>query len=178
MKPLFFAIVMAMPLAVSAGGQHEGDHGHEQGMAHGHGAHGATAHAGHASAAGRPGKPAEVSRTIRVTMNDTMRFDPAEIEVGAGETVRFLVRNDGRIRHEMVLGTAEELREHMEMMRSMPGMKHEDANMISLAPGETGEIVWQFTTPGTVEFACLVPGHYESGMKGDIRVDHQHLEGE
>jgi uncharacterized cupredoxin-like copper-binding protein len=39
-----------------------------------------------------------------------------------------------------------------------------------LAPGKEGEIVWQFTKAGTVNFACLMPGHYEAGMKGQVKV--------
>ena len=42
-------------------------------------------------------------------MNDTMRFDPAEMKFKTGETVRFVVRNEGKIRHEMVIGTVDEL---------------------------------------------------------------------
>ena len=104
-------------------------------------------------------------------MNDTMRFDPAEMAFKAGDTVRFVVRNDGRIRHEMVIGSVEELQEHAEMMRKMPGMQHAEANMISLAPGESGELVWQFDKAGAFDFACLVPGHLEAGMTGKIAVE-------
>jgi len=120
--------------------------------------------------AGRPGDPAMVSRTIEVTMNDTMRFDPAEMNFKADDTVRFVVRNAGRIRHEMVIGSAEELKEHAAMMRANPAMQHTDLNMISLAPGQQGELLWQFDRPGTFEFACLVPGHLEAGMSGRIEV--------
>jgi len=165
MKRLITVFAMALPLAVHAGGQHAGSH-------HGHDGHGSGSGHQHAanSLAGVPGKAEEVTRTIHVTMSDTMRFHPENLQVRAGETIRFAVRNEGKIRHEMVLGTEAEIREHMAMMKAMPGMQHQDANAISLAPGESGEIVWKFTQPGEVDFACMVPGHYEAGMKGEIHV--------
>ena len=120
------------------------------------------------SAIGEPGsKP---TRTVNVDMTDTMRFTPATITVKKGETVRLVVRNSGQIKHEMVLGTAEMLKEHYEMMKKMPGMEHADANQVTLAPGASGEIVWRFSKAGTVEFACLQPGHWEAGMKGEVSV--------
>ena len=43
-----------------------------------------------------------------------------------------------------------------------------DPNSIRLAPGTRGEIIWNFANAGELGFACLIPGHYDSGMKGDI----------
>jgi len=125
---------------------------------------------GHAAALGKPGDPGKVTRSIRVEMNDTMRFKPASIKVKRGETIRFIVRNTGKVKHEMVLGTIKELKEHAEMMRKFPEMEHADPNQVSVEPGMTGELVWQFTRAGTFDFACLVPGHFEAGMVGKVRV--------
>jgi uncharacterized cupredoxin-like copper-binding protein len=125
---------------------------------------------GHDDAFGRPGDSAKVSRTIDVEMNDTMRFIPEKIAVKKGQTVRFLVKNAGRLKHEMVLGTAKELREHAELMKKFPEMEHDDLNELSLDGGKTGELVWQFTKAGTFDFACLQPGHYGAGMHGKIAV--------
>lgn len=119
---------------------------------------------------GEPGEAAQATRTVEVDMTDNMRFTPADISVRQGETVRFVVKNSGAVKHEMVLGTAEALKEHYAMMLKMPGMEHSDDNMVSLAPGKTGEIVWRFTTAGKVDFACLQPGHYDAGMKGLVKV--------
>jgi uncharacterized cupredoxin-like copper-binding protein len=124
----------------------------------------------HATSLGKPGDPHKVSRTIEVEMSDAMRFRPDSIKVKRGETIRFLVRNTGKMKHEMVLGTIKELREHAELMRKFPVMEHADPNQVSVDPGRTGELVWQFTRSGTFDFACLVPGHFESGMVGKIRV--------
>jgi uncharacterized cupredoxin-like copper-binding protein len=119
---------------------------------------------------GEAGKVAQVTRTVEIDMTDNMRFTPAEISVRQGETVRFVVKNSGAVKHELVLGTPEELKEHYAMMMKMPGMEHADDNMVSVAPGETGEVVWRFTSSGNVDFACLQPGHYDAGMKGLVNV--------
>ena len=124
---------------------------------------------GHATALGKPGDPQKISRTIEVDMTDAMRFKPATIKVKRGETIRFLVRNTGKMKHEMVLGTIRELKEHAELMRKFPEMEHADPNQVSVEPGKTGELIWQFTRAGTFDFACLQPGHFEAGMVGKIR---------
>ena len=119
---------------------------------------------------GQPGDPAKVSRTVTLTMNDNLRFDPDKVTVKKGEIIRFLLINRGAIEHEMVIGSKQELLEHAEMMRSMPNMKRNEPNMIRLQPSKRGAIVWRFTQAGTVDFACLIPGHMEAGMLGSIDV--------
>lgn len=123
-----------------------------------------------ASSAGKPGDAKTVTRTVAVTMFDTMRFEPPTIAVRKGETIRFVVRNEGKVRHEMTLGSTQELKEHADMMRAMPTMTHHDSNSVTVEPGQTGDLVWQFTRAGTVAFACLQPGHFEAGMKGTVNV--------
>ena len=129
-------------------------------------------HAGghEAEAIGKPGVAAKVSRTVKVDMTDAMRFSFSNLSVKQGETVRFVVKNSGKVRHEMVLGTEKDLKEHAEVMKKNPGMEHADENMVSVEPGKTGEIIWQFTKAGKVDYACLQPGHYEAGMKGIVTV--------
>lgn len=124
----------------------------------------------HAAALGKPGDPRKVTRDVEVEMNDAMRFRPDSIRVKRGETIRFIVRNTGKVKHEMVLGTIKELKEHAELMRKSPEMEHADPNQVSVEPGMTGELVWQFTKAGTFDFACLVPGHFEAGMVGKVQV--------
>jgi len=92
------------------------------------------------------------------------------IEVKQGETIRFRAKNSGQTLHEMVLGTKADLKKHAEDMRKKPGMKHDAPYLTHVAPGKTGSIVWQFTRAGEFEFACLVPGHFEGGMIGQIKV--------
>ena len=122
------------------------------------------------TAFGREGDPAKATRTIRVAMADTMRFTPADITVKRGETVKLVATNKGQVLHEMVLGTADELREHAETMKKVPGMEHDEPHMAHVKPGTSGEIVWQFTEAGEFQFACLIPGHFEAGMVGKVTV--------
>ncbi|MFV0672202.1 cupredoxin domain-containing protein [Variovorax sp. tm] len=131
---------------------------------------GASASGSHDDAIGKPGVAAKATRTVEVDMTDSMRFTPSDISVKKGETVRFVVRNSGRLRHELVLGTAQELKSHYAAMMKNPEMEHAEPNMVTLAPGMTGEVVWQFTKAGKVDFGCLQPGHYDAGMKGVVKV--------
>ncbi|SCX65752.1 plastocyanin/azurin family copper-binding protein [Variovorax sp. EL159] len=136
-------------------------------------ANAAGSHAGgHAAddAVGKPGVAAKVTRTVKVDMTDSMRFTPANIDVKQNETVRFIVSNSGNLKHELVLGTEKDLKAHYEAMKKNPEMEHAEPNMVTLAPGKTGEIVWQFTKAGKVDFGCLQPGHYDMGMKGAVSV--------
>ena len=146
-----FALLVASSGAFAAG-SHAGEHG--DGI----------------SAIGAPGKSAQVTLTFNVDMTDNMRYTPAEIAVKQGETIRIVVKNSGQLKHELALGTPQDLKKHYDMMLKMPGMEHADANMVSVAPGKTGEVIWHFTQSGKVDFACMQPGHYEAGMKGLVKV--------
>ena len=139
-----------------ATGSHAGNHagGHEN-----------------SDAIGKPGKATNAKRTVKVEMLDTMRFNPQSITVKQGETIKFIVKNSGKVKHEMVLGTEKELKEHAEVMKKNPEMEHDDANQITVQPGKSGEIIWQFTKAGKVNFACLQPGHYDAGMAGTVTVN-------
>lgn len=119
---------------------------------------------------GKPGKSNAVTRTIEISMGDDMRFKPEKLDIKQGEVIRFKLKNTGTIPHEMVLGTADDIREHAEMMKQMPDMQHSDANMIRVQPGQSGEIIWNFDLAGDFQFACLIPGHREAGMIGAIHV--------
>jgi len=122
------------------------------------------------ASAGFSGQSADVSRTIEVVMSDNMRFSPSQIKVEAGETIRFSAENTGQLQHELVIGNTEELKAHGQMMRIMPDMQHQDSNMISLESGEVGSLIWKFDQAGSVDFACLIPVHWEAGMKGKVNV--------
>ena len=119
---------------------------------------------------GIAGRPELASRTIKIDMTDGMRFTPDKITVKQGETVRFEVANKGRMLHEMVIGTPENLVEHAALMIKFPGMQHDAPYMVHVLPGKTGEIIWNFNRPGTFEFACLIAGHYEADMRGTLTV--------
>ncbi|WP_211466733.1 cupredoxin domain-containing protein [Collimonas silvisoli] len=141
-------------------------------FAHGDETHNAAAEKseGHAAALGKPGVAAKVSKTMSVDMNDNMRFTPATITIKRGETVKFIVKNSGKVKHEMVLGSIKELKEHAALMQKFPEMEHADPNQVSLEPGQSGELIWQFSKAGAFDFACLQPGHFEAGMRGKVIV--------
>jgi uncharacterized cupredoxin-like copper-binding protein len=167
-----------------AAGSHSGGHDDKKGH-------------GHAMAIGAPGDPAKVDRTIAITMNDNF-FEPEEIKIKAGETIRFIVTNKGEFLHEFNIGTAamhavhqKEMAEMMElglitstgidhmMMKMDHGsgkktMQHNDPNSVLLEPGKQAKVTWRFTKTTELEFACNVPGHYESGMMGPIHMQHGH----
>jgi uncharacterized cupredoxin-like copper-binding protein len=149
MKLKYYLIFMIfMPSLVIASGTHE----------HGHG--------GGKFSVGEPGKGTP-DRRIKVSMRDTMRFifEPELNSLRHGETIEFIVINDGVIQHEFSIGNAEDQVKHAEMMRKMPNMDHEDPNTVSLPAGETSRLSWKFMGDDTVVFACNFPGHFEAGMK-------------
>jgi uncharacterized cupredoxin-like copper-binding protein len=162
-------LLILAALALVAIGAYAHDDAH-QGTMHRKADGGQPGDAGHAQGMGKPGDPNKVSRTIQVLMSDDMKFTPAKIDVRRGETIRFAVRNAGRLRHEMVLDSMAELKQHAELMRKMPGMEHADPNMVTLDPGKIGELIWRFTKAGTFDFGCLQPGHFEGGMMGKVSV--------
>ena len=119
---------------------------------------------------GVEGDPRKAKRTITIAMDDSMRYSQSRLQVAQGETVTFIVNNKGKLLHELVIGTAEELQKHAELMRKNPGMEHEEPYMLHVKPGTTGTMTWQFTRAGTFQFGCMVAGHFEAGMKGAIVV--------
>lgn len=137
----------------------------------GHGAHsGHTPGMSHGTKVGREGRPQDVKQTIQIDMHDQNKFTPNRVEVKAGETVRFFIRNMGQNKHEFVIGNQQELHTHAQMMKQDPNMAHNDPNMISLKPRQRGGVVWHFDKPGTYYFGCLQPGHFDEGMIGTIEV--------
>lgn len=119
---------------------------------------------------GIAGEPKAVTRTIAVTMGDDMRFSPSRMQIRQGETIRFVLRNDGQLMHEFVIGTRAELDQHAALMVKFPTMQHDEPYMAHVAPGQAGEIIWHFNRAGRFEFACLIAGHYSAGMVGTITV--------
>jgi uncharacterized cupredoxin-like copper-binding protein len=112
----------------------------------------------------------KATKTIKIEMSDEMRFTPDVINVNVGDVIMFEHKNNGKLMHEFVLGTADSLDEHAEMMKKFPGMEHAEPYMTHVAPGEHGKIMWKFSEPGEFAFGCLIPGHYDAGMKGKVLV--------
>jgi uncharacterized cupredoxin-like copper-binding protein len=119
---------------------------------------------------GIAGDSKAVTRTVTISMTDNMRFTPDKLSFKEGETVRFVIRNDGKLLHELVIGTKPEFDAHAAMMAKHPGMAHEEPYMAHVAAGKSGGLVWTFNRTGEFDFACLVAGHYQAGMAGKITV--------
>ena len=119
---------------------------------------------------GREGDPRNAKRTVRIEMSDAMRYSPARFEVKRGETLKLVVRNRGKVMHELVIGTRAEMERHAELMRRHPGMEHDEPYMAHVPPGQSRSLTWTFDKTGTFMYGCLVPGHWEAGMQGSIEV--------
>jgi uncharacterized cupredoxin-like copper-binding protein len=161
---LVIAATMLIPSAQAA------DTGHGAHSSHGATAKQPAAKSTDAKNFGKPGNAKQVTRTIAVDMSDTMRYTPSALTIAQGETVKFELRNSGKVMHEFVLGTLADLKTHAEEMKKSPKMAHGGAYMVHVAPGKTGSAVWEFTKAGEFHFGCLLPGHFEAGMVGQITV--------
>jgi uncharacterized cupredoxin-like copper-binding protein len=179
------ALVLAATLPLGSGiavasGSHTGGHGHgknagghgemmKKGEGHGHARIDYSSVEEHEF--GKASDPEHAQKTVTVDMTDELRFEPAEVRVKRGETVRFVVRNKGRLMHEMVLGTNDSLHQHAKMMMKFPGMEHDEPHMAHVEPGKEHMMGWQFTKAGEYHFGCLVPGHFQGGMRGKVIVE-------
>ena len=139
---------------------------------------------------GEKGKSSEVNRVIEVKMYDNF-YEPNEIKVKKGETIKFEVYNFGEFVHEFNIATKEMHLKHQpemmmmveneillvdkvdkkkmkEMSKKNPAMAHSHSNSVLLSPGESAELIWKFSNTLDIEAACNVPGHYEVGMIAKI----------
>ena len=142
---------------------------------------------------GEKGDINDVTKVITVKMFDNY-YDPNQITVKKGETVKFIVKNMGELVHELNIATKEMHIQHQpemakmveheilladridknkmkEMAKINHAMAHKHANSVLLEPNDTGEIIWKFSTSAKLEIACNVPGHYEAGMIAKIIKD-------
>lgn len=123
--------------------------------------------------AGAPGDPKKPFRVIEVRATEgsgTMAFDPPKIVVEQGEQIKFVIRNGGELAHEFMLDSFEANKKHAIEMQKNPEMEHDDPNGKRVETKKEADLVWRFTKLGTFEYACLIPGHYETGMKGVVEV--------
>ncbi len=139
---------------------------------------------------GEKGKKSDVTKVITIKMFDNY-YEPNQINVKKGETIKFIVKNMGELVHEYNIATKEMHLKHQpemakmveheilladridrvkmrEMAKKDHAMAHKHSNSVLLEPNETGEIIWKFNTSAELEAACNVPGHYEVGMVAKI----------
>lgn len=153
---VLIAALVVLPLAAVA---HDTKNGHDH---------------SHADfSAGEPGDPKKPAKIVQVELSEKdgkMLFAPGRLEVKKGDQIKFVLRNSGELEHEFVLGTTTENLEHAEEMKKKPEMAHDEPNGKRLRAKESGEMIWRFTKAGEFEYACLIPGHRESGMVGVVAV--------
>jgi uncharacterized cupredoxin-like copper-binding protein len=140
---------------------------------------------------GEPAPAAKATRTVEVVLKD-IAFEPKSLQVKAGETVRFVLINQGQLPHEFNLGDKAMHAEHQKEMLAMQGkiftagMNHEGmdhgqmnhgahghdtGNTVLVQPGQRAELTWTFRKSAPIEFACNVPGHYQAGMVGPLTIE-------
>jgi uncharacterized cupredoxin-like copper-binding protein len=147
---------------------------------------------GQTFAFGEPAPAAKATRTVEVLLKD-IAFEPKNLQVKAGETVRFVLVNEGKLPHEFNLGDKAMHTEHQKEMVAMQGkmftasMNHEGmdhgqmdhgsghghggGNTVLVMPGQRAELTWTFRKSAPIEFACNVPGHYQAGMVGPLTIE-------
>lgn len=104
--------------------------------------------------------------TVRLGIEHS-RFSLDHLRVRRGTVVEFVVDNDDPIHHELVVGPEQVHRRHERgTEQAHPPVPGE----VSVGPGATGMTFWRFDEPGTVNFACHLPGHVDYGMIGTIEV--------
>ena len=139
---------------------------------------------------GEKGKLSEVNRTIEIKMYDNY-FEPKEIIIKKGETIKFIVNNYGELVHEFNIATKEmHIKHQPEMMKMVEheillvdridkekmkqmakkdhSMAHSHSNSVLLEPNQSAELIWKFSTGTNLEAACNMPGHYQVGMIAKI----------
>jgi uncharacterized cupredoxin-like copper-binding protein len=132
---------------------------------------------GHGYGFGASAQASQATRTVEVKLKD-IAFEPGSLKVKAGETVRFVLVNEGNLPHEFNLGSKAMHVEHQKEMIAMQGKlftggghEHHADNTVLLQPGQRGELTWTFSESAPIEFACNVPGHYQAGMVGPLTIE-------
>lgn len=143
---------------------------------------------------GKPGKATSGTETVVIKMYDNY-YEPESLLVKEGQTIRFVIQNKGTLVHEFNIATAAMHKAHApemmmmvehgvlepdkingaaakKMQKDMGHGMHDAPNSALLEPGKSAEIVWTFPAHAELEFACNVPGHYDSGMVGQIKLTH------
>jgi uncharacterized cupredoxin-like copper-binding protein len=127
---------------------------------------------------------ADGARRIEIEMTD-LRFSTTSIVLRSGERVVLAFKNSGVVAHEFTagrsgrpgIGYASDLLAGVHFEIDPPsagehGAGHETASAgVQLLPGQTATLTFVVPQrPGTFEFGCFIPGHYEAGMKGSVTI--------
>ena len=139
---------------------------------------------------GEKGDPNKIDRVVNIKMYDNY-YEPNVVKIKKGETIKFIVENLGELVHEYNIGTKEMHIKHQPEMQKLidheiilgdkidrikmkkmskmdHSLGHSHANSVMLEPKKTGELIWKFSKDINLEMACNIPGHYETGMVGNL----------
>ena len=139
---------------------------------------------------GEEGDPNKIDRVVNIKMYDNY-YEPNLVKIKKGETIKFIIENLGEMVHEYNIGTKEMHIKHQPEMQKLidheillvdkidkikmkkmskmdHSLGHSHANSIMLEPKSSGELIWKFSKDINLEMACNIPGHYESGMVGNL----------
>ncbi len=128
----------------------------------------------------KAGSSAAASRTIDVTMTDNA-FQPAQLTVSKGETVKLRFKNTGAVRHEATIGDEAKQKAHQAEMTANTGTgehgggggggEHgDDVSTVTVEPGQSGDLTHTFSESTSILIGCHEPGHYEAGMKATVAI--------
>ena len=92
---------------------------------------------------------------------------PGELRVRRGTTVRFVVRNDDPIAHELIVGGPDV---HLRHADGHEASHPPVAGEVSVPADGRASTTYVFHAPGPVEYACHLPRHYQYGMHGIVEV--------
>ena len=123
-----------------------------------------------ASPAGAPSPAASASTRIEVALTDSMAIEFDAMTFPAGVPVTFVISSTGSADHEFYLGDESAQVAHEAEMMANGGMGHDDPDGLAVAPGETKELIYTFTNPGSTLAGCHVAGHYAAGMMAKLTV--------
>lgn len=79
-------------------------------------------------------------------------FSPSSITVSTGDKVKITLRNDGRIKHNLIIQGLE-------------------ISSRSIGPGQTDIVEFIAPASGTYSIYCSFPGHRARGMEGILKVE-------
>ena len=115
------------------------------------------------------------NRVTEITLEASgLQYQPATIEVTAGQPVKLTFRNNDSVDHDFSImeipmasmgATAEPMAGH-----DMGSMTTDPQLHMVVAMNATNTMEFTPTKAGTYEFVCTVPGHKEAGMKGTLIV--------
>lgn len=89
-------------------------------------------------------------KTITIKGSDDFKFDPQEITVNKGDTVKLVLENTGATVHDLEI-------------------KNFKVHIIA-EPGKSAEAQFTASQAGTFDIVCIQPGHKEAGMTGKLIV--------